>query len=215
MIAKVLATGSSGNAVLYGGNILVDVGVPYRTISDYANDIRLVLLTHIHGDHFNKSTIRRLAINRPTLRFACGEWLYDDLIECGVLARNIDVMGANEVYNYPGLCRISPFELYHDVPNFGWRIFFTDNYSIFHATDTFTLDGIEAVGYDLYAIEHNYSEKHVFADIEHDKSMGKYAYQEDAIKVHLSFERAQEFFEQNKDFHSQLIKLHISSRYKE
>ena len=39
--------------------------------------------------------------------------------------------------------------------NVGYRVLF-DNYKVFYATDTRTLDGISARNYDLYLVEGNY-----------------------------------------------------------
>lgn len=65
MQCEILATGSAGNAVVLGGTILIDCGVPYKLLAPYVPDLQLVLLTHIHSDHFRRATIRRLAAERP------------------------------------------------------------------------------------------------------------------------------------------------------
>lgn len=67
MTFDVIATGSSGNAVVLNKNILIDCGVSWKAIKPYAKDLRLVLLTHIHGDHFNPRTVRALHRERPGL----------------------------------------------------------------------------------------------------------------------------------------------------
>ena len=72
---EVLATGSTGNAVVIDGQILMDCGVPYKLVKPVAKALRLVLLTHWHGDHFRKSTLHALAADRPALRFGCCRWL--------------------------------------------------------------------------------------------------------------------------------------------
>jgi len=161
---NVLSSGSKGNCVLYHNTIAVDMGIPYKMISAYKNALQIVLLTHIHGDHCNISTIKKLAFERPTLRFACGEFLTQHLQ--GI--KNIDVLEVGKVYDY-GQFKISPIYLYHDVPNFGYRIF-KDQTKIIHATDTAHLDGITAKDYDLYCIESNYNEDTVFESIESKKS---------------------------------------------
>ena len=50
-----------------------------------------------------------MANNRPTLRFAAGVHLLNDLVECGVDKSNIDVVEAGKTYNY-GLFQISPIK---------------------------------------------------------------------------------------------------------
>ena len=80
MIAcDVISTGSKGNAVLLNYWLLVDCGVPFKALAGAYPALRLVLLTHIHGDHFNRTTLAALAHERPALRFGAGSWLVPDL----------------------------------------------------------------------------------------------------------------------------------------
>lgn len=46
---EILGSGSSGNAVIINKSIMVDCGLPYKRIQPYAKDLKLVLLTHVHG----------------------------------------------------------------------------------------------------------------------------------------------------------------------
>lgn len=46
---EVLATGSSGNCVVIGGSIMVDCGVPFKLVESHLNNVKLLLLTHIHS----------------------------------------------------------------------------------------------------------------------------------------------------------------------
>lgn len=89
---EIISTGSQGNAVVINKIILVDCGVNFKALEPYYRALKLVLLTHIHSDHFNKTAIKLLARERPTLRFACGKWLVNDVIACGVAKANIDVL---------------------------------------------------------------------------------------------------------------------------
>lgn len=204
---NVLSSGSKGNCVLYHNTIAVDMGVSYQMISTYKNALQIVLLTHIHGDHCNISTIKKLAFERPTLRFACGEFLTQNLQ--GI--KNIDVLEPGKVYDY-GQFKISPIHLYHDVPNFGYRIF-KDQTKIIHATDTAHLDGITAKNYDLYCIESNYNEDTVFESIERKKARGEFAYQIGSINTHLSEQQARDFIFKNRGENSKVVRLHESANY--
>ena len=56
------------------------------------------------------------------------------------------------------LFKLIPIKLYHNVPNCGYKIYFDDE-KLLYATDTNTLEGIEAKGYDLYMIEANYTDE--------------------------------------------------------
>lgn len=202
---NILSTGSKGNCIIYHNTIAVDMGVSYSMIKDYQNNLQVVLLTHSHSDHFNLSTIKKLAFERPTLRFACGEFLADFLKDI----KNVDVLEYSKMYDY-GFFKISPIKLYHDVPNFGYRIF-KDGTKIIHATDTAHLDGITAKDYDLYAIESNYNEDTVFENIKRMQSKGEYAYQIGSVKTHLSEQQARDFIFKNRGEKSRVLRLHESS----
>jgi len=204
---RIISSSSKGNAVLYFDTVLVDCGIPYSLLKPYAGGISLVLLTHIHKDHFNISTIKRLASGRPSLRFGCGEFL----AECLTGIRNTDIYQPGKIYDY-GQFEISPVVLYHDVPNFGYRIF-KDGKKIIHATDTYTLDGISAKNYDLYALEANYDEERVYEVIREKESKGEYAHQKGAVNSHLSLQQAQNFVIRNAGEKYEFVMLHQSGEF--
>lgn len=201
---NILSSGSEGNAIIYFDAIMIDCGIPYSLTKPYVKDIQLILLTHKHGDHFNLSTIKKLAFERPSLRFGCGEFLAEYMKEI----RNVDIYEPGKIYDY-GPFKISPIILYHDVKNFGYRIF-KDDKKIFHATDTFTLEGITAKNYDLYAIEANYDEETVYKIIEERQARGEYAHQKGSINSHLSRQQAQSFVLNNAGPNYEFIMLHQS-----
>ena len=86
---QIINTGSDGNAVVLEDKILIDCGVSFKKIKPYYENLVVVLLTHIHEDHFKSTTIKKLAFERPTLKFACCNWLVKNLINCGVDKINI------------------------------------------------------------------------------------------------------------------------------
>lgn len=151
---KIINSGSDGNAVVINETVLIDCGVSYKKLRECRDNLMIVLLTHIHKDHFNKGTIKKLANNRPTLRFGCCEWLVNELLECGVNKSNIDVFDIDKEYDY-GLFKLIAIRLYHDVSQCGYKLFM-NNKKLVYATDTKTLDGITAKNYDVYLIEGNY-----------------------------------------------------------
>ena len=202
---NIISSGSKGNCIIYHETIAVDLGVPYSKIEPFKNSLQLVLLTHIHGDHFNIQTIKKLSFERPTLRFACGEFIAKFLFEI----KNLDILEPSKVYDY-GSFKICPITLYHDVPNFGYRIF-KDNHKTIHATDTAHLEMITAKDYDLYAIEHNYNEDTIFESIKRKKDIGEFAYQNGSINTHLSEQQARDFIFKNKGENSKVLRLHEST----
>lgn len=207
----IIKTGSKGNAVILN-DILIDCGVAFKSIEKYIKDLSIVLLTHIHSDHFKRNTIKLIHCNRPSVRFACGEWLVKSLIECGVSIYNIDVMKFGYEYNYQKFS-ITPFELFHDVENLGYKIHFTDS-KVFYATDTYSLKGIEAENYDLYLVESNYESHEIKQKILQKVLNGEYSYEIRASKNHLSKEKCDDFIYKNAGPKSVYVYLH-SHEYKD
>jgi phosphoribosyl 1,2-cyclic phosphodiesterase len=206
---NILATGSKGNAVIYYGSILVDCGVPYSVVKPYIKDISLVLLSHAHSDHLNIKTLGKMQFERPGLRVGCGTFMVDLLQAFGI--RNIDIYEIGKIYDY-GNFKISPVKLYHDIENFGYRIF-KDTQKIFHATDTAHLQGIMAKNYDLYALECNYDETHIWDVIREKENRGEYAHQRGAMNSHLSVQQAQDFVLKNAGENYKFIMLHQSNDF--
>ena len=207
-IAKVISSGSEGNAVIYNNAIMVDCGVSLKALQAVKRSLKIVLLTHKHGDHLKIRTLQRLQAERPTLRIACGDFLLEEL-PC---IKNIDVLQVGKIYDY-GAFKVSPVKLYHDVPNFGWRIFLPNGQKIFHATDTVHLEGITAKGYDLYAIEHNYCEEYIQQAIEEARANGEYTHAYGNINTHLSIQQARAFIEENRKESSEVLELHKSRSF--
>ena len=207
-VAKVISSGSEGNAVIYDKSIMVDCGVTLKALQEVKRSLKIVLLTHKHGDHLKLRTLQRLQAERPTLRVACGNFLLEELL----CIKNIDVLQVGKIYDY-GAFKVSPVKLYHDVPNFGWRIFLPNGQKIFHATDTVHLEGITAKGYDLYAIEHNYCEEYIQQAIEEARANGEYTHAYGNINTHLSIQQARAFIEANRKESSEVLELHKSRSF--
>lgn len=204
---KIISTGSQGNAVIVENKILIDCGVPFKDLRHDYKNLKLVLLTHIHSDHFKKATIKKLAAERPTLRFACCHWLVDALLACGVEAKRIDVLETDKIYGY-GICNVIPFFLQHNVPNCGYKLHFAEAGKLIYATDCNTLDGISAPGYDLYLIEANYIDEDIEQRIAEKKANGEYSYEIKARQNHLSRAKADDWLYQNMDSHSVYVYMH-------
>jgi len=202
----IISTGSQGNAVIINDFILIDCGVPLNALKPYVSKLKLVLLTHIHSDHFNKTTIKNLARERPTLRFACGRWLAEPLVRCGVSKNQIDVLDFNITYGY-GLCNVIPVPLVHNVPNCGWKIHFAAGKMVY-CTDTNNLNGITARNYDLFMIEANYEDEIIQEKIRQKRENDEYAYEVQVLKNHLSKAKANDFIYRNIGPHGQYIYMH-------
>lgn len=212
---EIIQTGSSGNAVLVG-NILIDCGVPYKKIEPYLDRIRVVLLTHEHSDHFKPSTIRRLALEKPKLRIGCGSFMAKPLVDAGVARRQIIIMNPRIAY---GFCMdgneevVIPVEVEHDVPNYAYK-FHLHNGKVFYATDMANLNGISAVGYDLYLVEANYQKDEIKARMDAKDAEGVYAYERRVVKYHMAKEDIDNWLVKNMGPTGEFVYLHCHEEVK-
>ena len=214
MTFDVIATGSTGNAVVINGSILIDAGVPFKALEAVKKDLKLVLLTHVHGDHFRPRTVRALHKERPTLRWGCCEWMVGPLLEAGVDKRVIDVYDPDlpAFLMYGPALSVRPQRLVHDVPNCGYHMIFSPEHDrrerLFYSTDTATLDGVEAKDYDLYMIEANHTMEEIQRRAWEKLNAGEFAYEVRAAANHLSQEQALDWLYQQMGPNSQYVFLH-------
>ena len=177
---RIIKTGSKGNAIIIDNNILIDCGVPYKDLP--VKLLKLVLLTHEHSDHINFSTI--------------GKFLLKKLVQAGVSYTKIDILTPGVWYRYNKDIAVSPIVLYHDVPNYGYRLLVKGK-KIIYATDTTTLEGIKAYNYDYYLLEANYEENEIQQKIEEKEKAGQFVYEYRVLKTHLSKEECDNFLLEN------------------
>lgn len=203
---NIISTGSQGNAVVLNDCILIDCGVSFKALKEVYKGLKLVLLTHLHSDHFRPQTLKRLADERATLRFGCCQWLVKPLIEAGIPKQNIDVYEIGKIYDYKAF-KVSPIKLYHNVQNCGYRVFASGEKAIY-ATDTGHLQGITAKDYDLYMIEANYDEDDLEQRIIEKTAAGQYCYELYVAERHLSHTQASEWLMQNMSAKSEYVFLH-------
>lgn len=203
----VLATGSTGNCVIINKQIMIDCGVPYKTVEPFMQNVKLVLLTHVHSDHFRPSTIRRMAHDKPRLRFGCGPWMVKKLACADVATSQIDILRDKIAYNY-GICNVIPVPVVHDVENYAYKLHFPAG-KVFYATDLGTLSGIVAKNYALYLIENNYKEDELRARMDEKIANGQYPYEQRVLKYHLSEKQCLDWLYANMDLgKSEYVFLH-------
>ncbi len=209
MTYNIISTGSKGNAVIINDIILIDCGVPFKKLEPYIKPLKLVLLTHIHSDHFKPSTARALHRERPALRWGCCHWMVEPLLETGIDKRLIDVMELDKRYDYGRAlgASVKPVPLVHDVPICGYKIK-VNRERIFYATDTGTLDGISAKNYDLYMLEANHTRAELETRIAEKKVAEVFAYEYAAARNHLSQEQAMDWLAENAGANSKYVFLH-------
>lgn len=205
---NIVSSSSSGNAIIYHNKIMVDCGVAFKHVEPYIDDIEIILLTHKHRDHLRVDILQKI-LEVKDIKIICPEWLYEEVKDLS----NVIKIKMNKMYQYKGI-KFSGFYLYHNVENCGYRIIEND-FKIFHATDTAHLNGIKAIGYDLYAIEHNYDAQTIQSVIDEKLSQHKYCYEMYAVENHMSFQIARKWLKENMRENSKVLMLHVSSRYYE
>lgn len=193
---KIIKTGSAGNALLLDGRILIDCGVPFKDIEPYANGIEVVALTHEHGDHFNKATIKRLAYEYPGIRFCVPHHMITKLAEPGLFVdkKRVDVALPRMMLGYKD-ATIAAFDLVHDVPNVGYMVTIGFEDALY-ITDTGTVDYVPdllAKDCAYYFIEANYQEAEIQKRIIEKEMAGEFCYERRVLDTHLSEEQARAF----------------------
>lgn len=206
---KIIESSSAGNCFKYG-NLMIDLGLPYSKTKEHLSDVTHILLTHIHGDHLNMTTVRKIFVAHENIRFICGQWLIEKLIKSGVDKDRILLIEFGKVYQL-GDYKISPVMAYHDVENCGYRILF-NGIKHLHITDTCTLEGIEAKGYNTASIEANHHYETALELIEKAKDDGEFSHLRGAINSHLDVKKTIQFCKINKI--GKLFPIHIGSSTK-
>jgi phosphoribosyl 1,2-cyclic phosphodiesterase len=210
MLFKTIESSSAGNCFMLD-TLMIDLGLSYTKTKPYCENVEFILLTHEHGDHFKSDTIRKVFVHHENIKFVCGEWLCEKLLKIGVEQDRIIVHEFGKVYKL-GEYKISPIIAYHDVENCGYRIM-KDGWKHFHITDTFTLDGIEAVGYQSASIECNHHYETALELIEKAKEDGEFSHLKGALNSHLAVHKTIEFCKENGIV--KLYPIHIGSSTKQ
>lgn len=213
---NIINSNSKGNAIVFNDYLLMDCGVTFAKLKPYLKNIKIVCLTHLwlHSDHFKKSTIKKLAYEKPTLKFICREWLVKELVKLNVFKKNIFVLKDRKTYDL-GLFAIKPIETYHDVPNTSYLVDFKP-YTLYYATDTCKLPDDKCLkGLNMYCIEANYKqetlERHIKECQENNDEENKLFYLNRVKQTHLSYEMANDFLIRNMGNGSQFIYVHESN----
>lgn len=212
MMVDIIASGSSGNAVVVDKKILIDCGVSVRKLKEHIRSIRLILLTHIHGDHFKPTTLQKILQLSPLSRVAYAPHFQPFIETAHIPEKRADKLIPDTMYDY-GICRVTPFLIPHNVPNAGWKVILSNGKQIFYATDTSNLSGIKAKNYDLYLIEANHEIDEIKERIQRKEEAGQYSYEVSAMQNHLSKEKADEWLRQNMGTNSEYIYMHKHHDY--
>ena len=141
---KVIATGSLGNMYLLdyeGENLIIDLGMPYKTLLLNINDINSIvgcLIDHTHIDHFIPKT-------------------YDELKGLGIKILTPTNTQIGKKYKL-GSFEIIPLPCIHNVECRAYLIRVGGD-TIMFATDTRLLPKVNNVKIDYFIVEVNYIER--------------------------------------------------------
>ena len=203
---EVIATGSSGNAVLID-DVLVDCGIPYSRLKPYLAKANYLLITHIHSDHVNKATFKKIKKLFPRITII-GNHEVAQIYEVDIVANNGFPIQTKD-YTF------TPVEVPHDVLTYAYTWVTKSDERVLYVTDTYDLSNISDTlkyKYDLLFIESNHDEKKLEAVKGASKKYGYDVYWNG--KRHLSTQQSKGFYyTHRKDKDSVWIELHQSSRF--
>lgn len=204
----ILSTGSVGNAVRIG-EIMVDCGIPFSKMKEELYKCKVLLITHIHGDHVKPATIKKIRAMFPRLFIVSNYEVAQKFPGCIDYVCNAGFEFQTKVGT------ITPFECHHDVVTYGyaWK---QDGNQILYATDTCSMaDAPEGIKVDYCFLEANYDEEKLRIIVERENFKTKYGYDvRQGCYRHLSVQACKGFFYSHRaDSDAQLIELHQSSRF--
>lgn len=120
--------------------------------------------------------------------------------------RNIIILNDDVWYEFNAFrCKLNLIP--HDVPNVAIHLQI-DNEKLLYATDTSSLENINAKNYNYYLIEGNYKEKELEERKERKIKNGEYVIEDRVANSHLSYEECINFFMNNASDTSVLEVMH-------
>lgn len=205
---EILSSGSNGNCIIVNDYLMLDCGLQYKKIKEYLKNIKVIFISHCHSDHLKKSTIRKISYEKPSIKFIVGNFLVADLLLLGVNKKNIITFDTGKWFDI-GIFKVKMDYLYHDVPNNCLHIEFKNGEKLLYATDTSSIDHIQAKGYDIYLIEANYlTDDELIEKIKEQEEKGEYSYYNRVLKTHLSQLQAINWLDKNKGVNSEYCFIH-------
>ena len=212
---EIIQTGSKGNCLIINENIMLDCGISYLKLKNKLNKIKIIFISHAHKDHLLPTTIKKIAYEKPNIKFLVGKYLVSKLLELGVNKGNIITFDLDKWYDI-GIFKAKMQYVFHDVPNNCLHLEFKNGEKIFYAVDTSSIDHIEAKDYTYYFIEANYeTDEEITQKIIEAKQNGKFTYLERVRETHLSQLQAINWLDKNKGVDSEYVFIHQHQDEKE
>ena len=208
MKCNIVSSSSKGNCIIINDCLMLDCGVSYKKIKDCLKDIKIIFISHEHHDHLNPTTIKKIAYEKPNIKFIVGEYLIPELMQLGVGKANILTFDLNKWYNI-GIFKAKMQHLMHDVPNNCLHIEFKDGEKLFYAVDTNSLEHIQAKDYNLYLVEGNFEDKEKLEEeIAEKKRNGEFTHLERVLRTHMWQVDSLNWLDKNTGVGSKYIFIH-------
>ncbi len=131
-----------------------------KRCAELLGDLDLMIISHGHGDHFEKRTVKALA--KTEIEWVIPDFLYENALECGVLPNRIHVARENEPLHIGNLT-ILPFKSRHFRPDtgkgtdeYGYYVTAEDAPSMVFPVDVrdFSLEGLPDIPKADYCFAH-------------------------------------------------------------
>lgn len=181
MNVKILASGSSGNAVVLNNNILIDAGLTIKAFDAYRlEDIEVLIVTHHHGDHMKLPLLRNLinkGIKTYLPKLAMAEVAKEGKIDLApLMGSQVFLLDESTIIEVDG-ATVTPYpQKHHDIINYALVV--QGDKRALYATDLDTVEpssigvGLLALGmFDIILLEGNYDEVYLREYIEYMVSL--------------------------------------------
>lgn len=220
---NIISTGSKGNSLVIDDKILIDMGLPYKTIGEHLENVDKILITHRHGDHLNVPALRKLHKNKP--------WKLQKALHCNKDVADKIEQSHNTKFNFivpkdqiidedshiiyendNDVYEIDTFKCIHDVENQGFVITKNSDTTLLFATDTSTIDfAPDHIKYDYIILEGNYDEDRLNDAMENGSD-------EEAFRAmrnlrHLSIQQFNDFVKRTSHENTFVKQLHESETF--
>lgn len=213
---RILSSGSKGNALYVEEGslrILIDCGVAYSKVKSVRP--HMIFLTHEHTDHLKLKTVKKLLDDNPLCKVIAGPHLWEKMAKSEIYPGRVVLAVPGKTVNVTvGTAYkvdAEPFELIHDVPNYGWKLTIESpekTTTMMYATDTASIDHIELPELDYYFVEANYEDEEIEKRIAEKVAAGEFAYEYRARENHLSKAQTDKWLAENAGENSTFIYMH-------
>lgn len=206
----VLASGSSGNAARIR-NIMIDCGIPFRSMKEELYKCQYLLITHDHQDHVKLPALKNIVKSFPNIEIFSTYKVAR--MEDSVKAINTDYLPI-ELKNAG--CRMWAVPVVHNTLCFAYVLRF-DDLDVLYATDLKRTDELaefteeEGIQYDYTFLEANYDE--IKLRMLGDSWHGQYNAYIDSSERHLSKDESLRFYAKYRKEGGKYIELHKSGRF--